>query len=273
MLLLVPDPVNSMLSLDDGEKEMAVITDVSMGGSSLADGQLEIMVHRRCQHDDHRGVQEPLNETMCGCNDIGAQPHEMGAHGHEGDGGCECEGLTMRGSALLVFDTVEKSHAARRQLIEQLNFPPTLAFSKSTSTSVAVPSMSAISESLPPNVKLMTLSSNYAAWNEGKLLLRLSHLYAVGEHPTLSKPATFSLAAVFAKAGLKIATATETMLTANQPREQFEAKKKIWRTSTTYPNTNIDGAETDRVPLDETDAALTVTVRPMELKTYLVTFA
>ena len=54
-----------MLSLDDGEKEMALVTDVSMGGSSMADGQLEIMVHRRCQHDDHRGVQEPLNETMC----------------------------------------------------------------------------------------------------------------------------------------------------------------------------------------------------------------
>lgn len=208
---------------------------------------------------------------MCGCNDIGAAPHEMGAHGHEGDGGCECEGLTMRGSALLVFDTVEESHATRRQLVERLNFPPTLAFSKSSS--VAAPSMSAIAEALPPNIKLMTLSSNYATWNEGKLLLRLSHLYAVGEHPTLSRPATFSLAAVFAKAGLKITSATEQMLTANQGREQFEAKKKIWTTSSTYSNTDVEGAETNRVPLDETDATLTVTVRPMELKTYLVTFA
>ena len=36
------------------------------------------------QVDDSRGVQEPLNETMCGCNDIGALPGQMGAHGHEG---------------------------------------------------------------------------------------------------------------------------------------------------------------------------------------------
>jgi hypothetical protein len=32
-----------------------------MGGSSITDGSLEVMVHRRCQHDDSRGVQEPLN--------------------------------------------------------------------------------------------------------------------------------------------------------------------------------------------------------------------
>ena len=54
-------PVNSIISLDDGRVEMAVVTDVSMGGSSMADGSLEVMVHRRCQHDDSRGVQEPLN--------------------------------------------------------------------------------------------------------------------------------------------------------------------------------------------------------------------
>ena len=61
-------PVNSLMSLDDGHKEMSIVTDVSMGGSSMRDGELEIMPHRRCQKDDSRGVQEPLNETMCGCN-------------------------------------------------------------------------------------------------------------------------------------------------------------------------------------------------------------
>ena len=44
---------------------------------------------------------------MCGCNDIGAAPGSMGAHGHEGDGGCECAGLTMRGRHWLLFDTVD----------------------------------------------------------------------------------------------------------------------------------------------------------------------
>eukprot|EP01050_Picozoa_sp_SAG11_P015372 SAG11_NODE_1987_length_3961_cov_3.562662_2_plen_90_part_00 len=84
------------------------------------------MVHRRIQKDDGLGVQEPLNETMCGCNDVGAAPGEMGAHGHEGDGGCDCEGLAVRGSAYLILDTLQRAHASRRRLIEALNFPPSL---------------------------------------------------------------------------------------------------------------------------------------------------
>jgi hypothetical protein len=87
-------PVNNMIALEDSSTDVAltVLTDVSQGGSSLADGTLELMVHRRIQDDDSRGVQEPLNETMCGCGDIGADPGNMGAHGHEGDGGCLCAG-------------------------------------------------------------------------------------------------------------------------------------------------------------------------------------
>ena len=46
-------------TLDDGTHELAVLTDVTQGGSSLQDGALEFMVHRRLQADDNRGVQEP----------------------------------------------------------------------------------------------------------------------------------------------------------------------------------------------------------------------
>lgn len=45
-------------------------------------GELELMVHRRVEVDDNRGVQEQLNETMCGCNDMGANP------------GCKCPPCT-----------------------------------------------------------------------------------------------------------------------------------------------------------------------------------
>ena len=48
-----------MISLDDGKNELAVVTDVTMGGTSMNNGELEVMVHRRCQKDDSRGVQEP----------------------------------------------------------------------------------------------------------------------------------------------------------------------------------------------------------------------
>lgn len=42
---------------------LSIVTDRSQGGASLRDGELELMVHRRLQADDARGVGEPLNET------------------------------------------------------------------------------------------------------------------------------------------------------------------------------------------------------------------
>ena len=116
------------------------------------------MVHRRLQEDDNRGVQEPLNETMCGCNDIRAAPGAMGAHGHEGDGGCFCAGLTVRGRHLLVFDEVQRARALRRRLMEEIQQPPALAFAR-LGTPSKTPSRTVLAEALPPNVKLVTLAN------------------------------------------------------------------------------------------------------------------
>ena len=45
---------------------MTVLPDRSQGGSSLFDGEVELMVHRRLLFDDGVGVEEPLNETSFG---------------------------------------------------------------------------------------------------------------------------------------------------------------------------------------------------------------
>ncbi|KAL5097368.1 hypothetical protein RYX36_001695 [Vicia faba] len=42
-----------------------ILVDRSVGGSSLVDGQVELMLHRRMLHDDARGVGEILHETVC----------------------------------------------------------------------------------------------------------------------------------------------------------------------------------------------------------------
>jgi alpha-mannosidase len=259
-----------MISLDDGCAEMAIITDVSMGGASLNDGQLELMVHRRIQDDDSRGVQEPLNETMCGCNDIGAAPGNMGAHGREGDGGCECAGLTIRGRHWVILDTVEKVNELRRKGIEKLSFPATLAFS-SSKLSPKNPNFTALGSELPENIKLMTLTDNYQNINNGASLLRLSHMYSVGEHPSLSLPTTVNLANVFSKPGFNIDTITETSLTGNQApiTDKFKWKTKVLNQGvqdqldefTSYDERNEYNAETTEV-----------TLRPMELRTFFVTW-
>ena len=271
-------PINSMIAIQDDKNQLAVVTDVSQGGSSLKDGEIEIMVHRRIQVDDSRGVQEPLNETMCGCNDIGAAPGAMGAHGHEGDGGCECAGLTMRGRHLLIFDTIENTNELRRQLIEELNFPPTYAFTTDDVSEATTKSFSMLSKDLPDNVKLMTLTNNYADINDGKILVRLAHLYSIGEHATLSKPVTVNMSEIFANAGLKMTSATAWSLTGNQKIEDMDAKKFNWDL------VDVTGGKVEaeisangkpyetRFPFDPNNKSFAVTLRPMEVRTFYCTF-
>ena len=178
----------------------------------------------------------------------------------------------MRGSIYLVLDSVQNAHATRRQLVEKLNFPPTLGFTHGV-VEPTTPMMSAIQGDLPPNIKLMTISNNYAQWNNGQLIFRFAHMYQVDEHATLSQPATFSLASIFSKAGLKVSAASETMLTANQPRKSWEAKKKVWVVDEVVDRGVSKNPQDRRTWLEESDASLTVTMNAMEVKTFLVTLA
>ena len=64
------------------------------------------------------------------------------------------------------------------------------------------------------------------------------------------------------------------MLTANQPRAIFEAKKLVWNTSEVVDRGTSTSAQVgERVFLDSTDETLTVTLNAMEVKTFLVRFA
>lgn len=71
----------------------------TFGPGDLHVAATQCLLHLRSQ----RGVGEPLDETMCGTSGSG------------------CAGLTMRGSAFLVVDTIENAHATRRELVETLN--------------------------------------------------------------------------------------------------------------------------------------------------------
>eukprot|EP00754_Rhynchopus_humris_P026895 Rhum_TRINITY_DN15047_c5_g4::Rhum_TRINITY_DN15047_c5_g4_i1::g.136057::m.136057 len=246
-------PVNAMMTLEGNDTQLAVITDVTQGGSSIEDGELELMVHRRLQVDDNKGVQEPLNETMCGCNDIHAGEAQMGEHGHEGDGGCLCKGLTIRGTHLVILDTVARANELRRLASDQLSFAtiPVFVDNKKTSMTGARTKTYVNEAALNPLVKLMTLASNYAEDNDGNILVRFSHLYAKGEGSHLEKPVTVNLSQVFDKPGLRVVKAEETQLTG------MYAKKG-------------DARWAGRDILDE--ETLTFTIYPMEVRTFMVTF-
>ncbi|RXG60191.1 Lysosomal alpha-mannosidase, partial [Armadillidium vulgare] len=61
-------PVTAQFVLNsvNGQGSAAVLNDRAQGGTSLGDGQIELMVHRRLLHDDAFGVGEALNEQAYG---------------------------------------------------------------------------------------------------------------------------------------------------------------------------------------------------------------
>eukprot|EP00927_Polykrikos_kofoidii_P048543 TRINITY_DN42808_c0_g1_i1.p1 TRINITY_DN42808_c0_g1~~TRINITY_DN42808_c0_g1_i1.p1 ORF type:complete len:1057 (-),score=109.34 TRINITY_DN42808_c0_g1_i1:89-2800(-) len=245
-------PLTSIISLDDGVNEMAVLLDRSQGGSSISDGEIELMVHRRLQKDDELGVEEPLNETMCGCNDIGAPPGHTGAHGHEGDGGCECAGLTIRGRHWLLFDTRESVHALRRPLADTLNFAPIVAFGNVSDTGPS--SLSHLASDLPPSLKLQTWTSAYAQHHGGKHLIRLAHMFAPGEHPDLSQPVTLDLRDIFPG----LFAVEEMALTGALSRRALTKSQFTWN---------------GEAPAAHAESGCRITIDPMETKTFLASFA
>ena len=59
-------PVTTRTVLLDEERgmQLTVLTDRAQGGASLAEGQVELMVHRRTLQDDNRGVDEALDDDL-----------------------------------------------------------------------------------------------------------------------------------------------------------------------------------------------------------------
>ena len=102
-------PVNSRAYIQDQTSGMrfTVLTDRSVGGSSLASGSLELMLHRRILDDDGRGLAEwnALNET-----DASGEP------------------LTVRGKMYLILSTKKQSAQLHRRLAEKIMLAPVYAF-------------------------------------------------------------------------------------------------------------------------------------------------
>ncbi|CAI7761870.1 unnamed protein product [Closterium sp. NIES-54] len=58
-------PVTVGAFIGDGESQLSLLVDRAAGAASLASGQLEVMLHRRLDTVDNKGVGEPLNEDVC----------------------------------------------------------------------------------------------------------------------------------------------------------------------------------------------------------------
>ncbi|OQR97299.1 lysosomal alpha-mannosidase [Achlya hypogyna] len=165
-------PITTAAYLRSDAVQLTVLTDRAQGCASLADGQLDVMVHRRLLGDDHRGVDEALNET---------ETFTLR------DGRARTQGLTVRGQFAVGVAPIAEAMARLRTAATAQFVPPLVALRAGAGGFVERPLVGDLV--WPANVGLTALHWAHPHCR----LVRLSHLFAVGEHPEWSKPASVDL--------------------------------------------------------------------------------
>ncbi|CAK4634012.1 hypothetical protein AeMF1_003692 [Aphanomyces euteiches] len=163
-------PITIATYLRDTKTQFNVITDRAQGVASLEDGSIEIMVHRRLLADDSKGVGEHLNETET--IDL---PNNKKV----------TQGLTVRGTLAITVGPHDQAIYFLRKEMERRQFEPLVAVGP-YNKSLEVPLHASFEPRLPVNVGLTSLQVKCSHC----VRLRLTHLFAVNEHPELSKDAT-----------------------------------------------------------------------------------
>uniref|UniRef100_A0A672K5J2 Alpha-mannosidase n=1 Tax=Sinocyclocheilus grahami TaxID=75366 RepID=A0A672K5J2_SINGR len=185
-------PINSRAYIKDDKHQLTVVTDRSQGVSSIYNGSLEIMLHRRLLYDDFRGVGEPLSE-----------PGEF------------FDGLVARGRLLLTLTPPNMAADVHRPLAQGMVLQPLLSFQDGTPLANTKLEFSGLQDALPPAVHLLTLSQ----WDKDSVLIRLEHQYQAKESKTHSQPITVNLQKLFST--LEVLGASEMSLGANQWKEDM----------------------------------------------------
>ncbi|RHZ00189.1 hypothetical protein DYB35_013883 [Aphanomyces astaci] len=137
------------------------------------------MVHRRLLEDDHKGVNERLNET---------ETLEFA------NNQTPTQGLTVRGSVTISVGPHDPAMATLRFEMHRRYLSP-LVWLTEFNQSTAFPSKTTTSDwanRLPSNVGLTLLEVKCPRC----LRLRLTHLFAIHEHSTWSAPATVDFGTV-----------------------------------------------------------------------------
>ncbi|XP_021907952.1 alpha-mannosidase [Carica papaya] len=237
-------PLNLGMFIMDKKTEFSVLVDRATGGSSIVDGEVELMLHRRMLFDDSRGVGEALDEIACS--------------------GSTCEGLTVRGNYYMSIDKLGAGARWRRTTGQEVYSPLLLAFTHESlenwrSSFLTKATAMDTNYSLPLNVALITLQE----LDDWSVLLRLAHLYEEGEDVEQSKLAKVELKRMFA--GRTIKEVKETSLSSTQ--EKSEMKKMRWKVE---GDSGKESSPTRGGPLDP--STLVVELGPMEIRSFLLKF-
>ncbi|CAG0879219.1 unnamed protein product [Darwinula stevensoni] len=232
-------PINSRLFLRDEAQgtQFTVLTDRAQGGGSIHDGELELMIHRRCLYDDAFGVEEALNET---------------AHG---------EGLVASGSHYALLSELSEGMGVIKEEEKRIFYEPLPIFSPTTMTlqdftSAPMNQRSLLKTALPEGINLLTLEN----WRGGSLLLRLEHFVERKEN---GQPVTLDIKDLFVD--LDVVSVEEVTLDGNKPLDS--TKRLCWKTA----HQPCSGAEEKLETNPDTERLNTVvTLEPMTIRSFLL---
>ena len=247
-------PVTSSVWMADRQAALVLSVDRSEGASSLADGQLELMLHRRTLRSDDGDTVEALNETDA-----------IESDGHTRIG----RGLVVKGSFLLSLTAPADAAQAARSTHQTQYSTPALFFAPLTGSvqsylSSHVGSASYLARALPASIEVIT----YQALGN-RVLFRLAHIYAAGEGGELGQPVTVELLSLFVQ---PMTDCAELSLTANSAAGSHVPLQ--WRVE------GEDGqeqqqqqrrADTRPSAADNGDADVSITISPMEVRTFQCT--
>jgi hypothetical protein len=243
-------PVNAAMYIQDSSGlAAAVATDRSQGGTSLQDGNLELMVHRRTLADDWRGVDEPMNET-----DIGISPSPP-----YGNATRQGVGVVIKGTHYIRIGHEGGSPLAR-SMMDQAFVKPLVFVGSAPSSRVPDfdgPTVAGLTQTIPPNVMLITRSLQYQE-EQRTILLRLGHQYGVGEDSELSEPVKVNLTAFLP--GYEVTKVVEMTLSANQEYQSWQTTRLNW----SKPAEHLTVSQ-------KAPGIYEIQLNPMDIRTFLIT--
>jgi len=242
---------------DDSDQQFTILTDRSQGGSSMQDGGMEIMIHRRLLYDDAFGVGEPLNESAYG------------------------QGLVVRGKNWLQFEIGGDAAAAQRHRFKAqelfmdtiLSFIPTaLTYDEWHSKYNMWFSAFEEDQVIPKNIHILTLENwpDANLQNQGnKVLLRLEHIFEVQEdRSNMSKPVSIELDGLFK--AFDISSVEEVTLGANLQVEKLHRLQ--WNVMNEVPVSSheeaVHGGEEEDALMPEN--GWLVTLQPFQIRTFII---
>ncbi|XP_054707229.1 lysosomal alpha-mannosidase-like [Uloborus diversus] len=253
-------PVTSWIYIRDEYKDLqlSILPDRAQGGSSVVDGSIELMVHRRLLFDDGFGVSEALNEP-----------------GYDG------RGLVVRGSHYLTVGSIEKMTALNKRLAKLRFYNPVISFARMNFSSLSRHSLNefrGLRRRLPQNIHVLTLER----LDDHRILLRLEHFYEKSDGNRMAEPVTVSLANMFRP--FRIIYYQETTLAAN--KYLYEVDRMEWpiqsdETERDYESDQPDATVSEANNVLETEGGtiitsdgeedhLRVVLSPMEIRTFIV---